>query len=252
MTEKCYFCTIHQFIPIPMTPPSVLTDLSAISDAVCGIWPSLTAQERQDLTSHLRVLHCKRNDVVYGVKDAPDQMYVLVQGKVKVAKNGVGGRDQIVRVIKPVEMFGYRAWFAGAPHLTTATVLEPSVVASAPMELVERLMRGNALMGLQVVRHLSVLLGQSDERTVNLTQKHIRGRLAEALLFLKDNYDVEEDGCTLGIYLSREDLANLSNMTTSNAIRTLSTFADEQLVAIDGKKIKIVREDELRRISQLG
>ena len=58
--------------------------------------------------------------------------------------------------------------------------------------------------------------------------------------------------CTLGIYLSREDLANLSNMTTSNAIRTLSTFAEEQLVAIDGKKIKIVREDELRRISQMG
>ena len=113
-------------------------------------------------------------------------------------------------------------------------------------------MSGNALMGLQVVRHLSVLLGQSDERTVNLTQKHIRGRLAEALLFLKDNYDVEEDGCTLGIYLSREDLANLSNMTTSNAIRTLSTFADEQLVAIDGKKIKIVREEELRHISQMG
>lgn len=241
------------FHPIfPMAAPSTLTDLSAITDAVCGVWPSLTAQERQELTSHLSVLRYKRNDVIYGVKDNPDKMYFLVHGKVKVAKNGVGGRDQIVRVIKPVEMFGYRAWFAGASHLTTATVLEPSVVASAPMALVERLMTGNALMGLQVVRHLSVLLGQSDERTVNLTQKHIRGRLAEALLFLKDNHGVEEDGCTLGIYLSREDLANLSNMTTSNAIRTLSTFADEQLVAIDGKKIKIVREEELRRISQMG
>ena len=228
-----------------------MTNLSAISDAICDVWPSLTSQERQELTSHLSVVRYKRNDVVYDVKDTPDQMYVLVQGKVKVTKNGVGGRNQIVRVIKPVEMFGYRAWFAGAPHLTTATVLEPSVVASVPMALVERLMSGNALMGLQV-RHLSVLLGQSDERTVNLTQKHIRGRLAEALLFLKDNHGVEEDGCTLGIYLSREDLANLSNMTTSNAIRTLSTFADELLIAIDGKKIKIVREDELRRISQMG
>ena len=87
---------------------------------------------------------------------------------------------------------------------------------------------------------------------MNLTQKHIRGRLAEALLFLKDNYDVEEDGCTLGIYLSREDLANLSNMTTSNAIRTLSTFADEKLIAIDGKKIKIVQEEELRKVSRMG
>jgi CRP-like cAMP-binding protein len=149
-------------------------------------------------------------------------------------------------------MFGYRAFFAGAPHRTTATAFEQSVVASVPMELIEQLMKENALMGLHIVRHLSVLLGQSDERTVNLTQKHIRGRLAEALLFLKDNYNVEEDGSTLGIYLSREDLASLSNMTTSNAIRTLSSFADEKLIAIDGKKIKILQEEELRKVSKLG
>ena len=80
----------------------------------------------------------------------------------------------------------------------------------------------------------------------------IRGRLAEALLFLKDSYGVEKDGSTLSIYLSREDLANLSNMTTSNAIRTLSGFAGEKLIAIDGRKIKIIQDEELRRISKIG
>lgn len=79
-------------------------------------------------------------------------------------------------------------------------------------------------------------LGMSDTRTVNLTQKHIRGRLAESLLMLKDNYGMEEDGITLSIYMAREDLANLSNMTTSNAIRTLSCFADEKsLLSMVGK-----------------
>ena len=65
-------------------------------------------------------------------------------------------------------------------------------------------------------------------------------------------YGVEEDGFTLSIYLSREDLANLSNMTTSNAIRTLSNFATEKLIAIDGRKIKIIEEDKLRKISKIG
>ncbi|MGL5619515.1 MAG: Crp/Fnr family transcriptional regulator, partial [Tannerellaceae bacterium] len=88
--------------------------------------------------------------------------------------------------------------------------------------------------------------------TVNLTQKHIRGRLAEALLFLKDSYGVEEDGATLSIYLAREDIANLSNMTTSNAIRTLSNFVTENLITIDGRKIKIIDEDQLRKISTHG
>lgn len=102
------------------------------------------------------------------------------------------------------------------------------------------------------IRYLSVELGRSDDRTVNLTQKHIRGRLAEALLFLKDSYGLEEDGYTLSIYLSREDLASLSNMTTSNAIRTLSAFANEKLIAIDGRKIKFIADDELKKISKMG
>ena len=102
------------------------------------------------------------------------------------------------------------------------------------------------------IRQLSIDLGIADERTVNLTQKHIRGRLAESLLFLKDTYGVEEDKSTLSIYLSREDLANLSNMTTSNAIRTLSNFANEKLITIDGRKIKIIEEDRLRKISKIG
>ena len=95
-------------------------------------------------------------------------------------------------------------------------------------------------------------LGVSDQRTVSLTTKHIRGRLAEALLFLRDNYGLEEDHATISIYLSREDLANLSNMTTSNAIRTLSAFANERIIAIDGRKIKIINEEELKKVSRFG
>jgi CRP-like cAMP-binding protein len=57
---------------------------------------------------------------------------------------------------------------------------------------------------------------------------------------------------TIKIYLSREDVANLSNMTTSNAIRTLSTFAQEGVIAIDGRKIRILDLPKLERISELG
>ena len=63
---------------------------------------------------------------------------------------------------------------------------------------------------------------------------------------------MEQDGSTLSIYLSREDLANLSNMTTSNAIRTLSAFASERIIGIDGRKIQIINEPQLRTISDIG
>lgn len=102
------------------------------------------------------------------------------------------------------------------------------------------------------IHELSRTLGGSNTRIVTLTQKHIRGRLAEALMLLLDSYGYEDDNSTLKIYMSREDLANLSNMTTSNAIRTLSTFVTEKLILVDGRRIKIVNEPQLRKISKFG
>lgn len=102
------------------------------------------------------------------------------------------------------------------------------------------------------IRDLSRNLGGSDTKIVNLTQKHIRGRLAEALIVLLDHYGYEDDGTTLKIYMSREDLANLSNMTTSNAIRTLSSFVSEHILLVDGRRIKVINEPILRKISKFG
>ena len=155
-------------------------------------------------------------------------------------------------MIKPVQYFGYRANFAQENYLTNASAFEGSTVCLIPMKVVTELVVGNSDLAMFFIRQLSVDLGIADERTVNLTQKHIRGRLAESLLFLQDSYGLEEDGATISIYLSREDLANLSNMTTSNAIRTLSNFVTERIIALDGRKIKIIDEDRLRKISKLG
>ena len=176
----------------------------------------------------------------------------LLTGKVKIYKEGVGGRSQIIRVIKDKEYFAYRAFFAEEDFVTAAAAFEPCTICFIPMKAIMELLKVNNELALFFIRQLSIDLGIADERTVNLTQKHIRGRLAESLLFLKDTYGVEEDQCTLSIYLSREDLANLSNMTTSNAIRTLSNFANEKLITIDGRKIKIIEEEKLRKISKIG
>src|SRR5690606_23325995 len=110
----------------------------------------------------------------------------------------------------------------------------------------------NGNLAMFFIQLLSVDLGVTDQRVVNLTQKHIRGRLAESLLFLKESYGLEKDGATISIYLAREDLANLSNMTTSNAIRTLSIFENEHIISLDGRKIKIIDEEKLHKISRIG
>ena len=212
----------------------------------------LLPEQQEELKDNMSILQIKKSETLYQEGEVPQMLHCLISGKVKIYKDGIGRRTQIIRVIKPVEYFGYRAYFANQNYVTSAAAFESSTICLIPIDLIEKWMMENNRLALFFVKMLAVEVGNSDQRTVNLTQKHIRGRLAESLLFLRDNYGLEEDGATLSIYLSREDLANMSNMTTSNAIRTLSTFAQEKIIAIDGKKIKIIDGESLEKINKIG
>ena len=223
-----------------------------IAESIPDLWLPLTDAQKDFLARNFTIQKYKKNEVIYCEGETPGSLMCLLNGKVKIYKDGVGGRSQIIRVIKNKEYFAYRAYFAQENFVTAAAAFEPCTICHIPMEAIVKLIMENADLAMFFIKQLSIDLGISDERTVSLTQKHIRGRLAESLIFLKDTYGVEEDGFTLSIYLSREDLANLSNMTTSNAIRTLSNFASEKLIAIDGRKIKLIDEEKLKKISKIG
>jgi CRP-like cAMP-binding protein len=215
-------------------------------------WALLNSEEKRVISDNFKIQNFKKNEVIYNEGDTPLQLMYLIKGKVKVYKKGNGDRNQIIRLMRPGQYFGYRAYFANENYVTTGAAIENTQIGFLPMTLVEEHIRSNNDLAFFFIRTLANNLGQSDTRTVNLTQKHIRGRLAESLMVLHDNYGYEPNSTTLNIYLSREDLASLSNMTTSNAIRTLTSFAAEQLITVDGRKIMILKEDELRRISKYG
>ncbi|MBD5244188.1 MAG: Crp/Fnr family transcriptional regulator [Bacteroides sp.] len=223
-----------------------------ISEDLSELWTILTPDEKRKVTDNFTTHTFKKNQIIYAEHEEPEFIWCLLKGKVKLFKDGVGGRQQILRLIRPVQYFGYRAYFAKELYVSTAAAMEASTLGAIPMSLVEELIDGNRRLAWFFIHELSRNLGSSDTRIVNLTQKHIRGRLAEALIVLKDNYGYEEDGVTLRIYMGRDDLANLSNMTTSNAIRTLTTFADEKIIVVDGRTIKIIDENTLRKISKYG
>ncbi|MDD3194806.1 MAG: Crp/Fnr family transcriptional regulator [Paludibacter sp.] len=221
-------------------------------DEIMTVWDVLTPDERQFLRSNYTVHHFNKNDMIQIEGDIPTHMMILESGKAKVYKEGVGSRAQIIRMLKPGEHFGYRAIIANETYNTNVSAFEASTVFMIKGDIFLSILRNNNAFCYRFLEELASDLAASDARTVNLTQKHIRGRLAEALLMLKKSYGLEEDGATISIYLSREDLANLSNMTTSNAIRTLSNFVNEHVIAMDGRKLKIIDEEQLIRISKMG
>ena len=217
-----------------------------------SIFKNLTSKEKENLIQHHTYAIYRKGELVMKEGEKPYGLISLASGKVKIFKEGVGGREQILRMIRPQGFIGYRAMFAEGPYCASAIALEDSAVCIFERGCIISLIRENADLALRFMKVLANELGFSANRTISLTQKHIRGRLAESLIVLRDTYGFEDDGKTINIYLSREDLANLSNMTTSNAIRTLSNLASEDIIALRGKKIVILDSTKLERISELG
>lgn len=223
-----------------------------IRNAIKDLWELLTEEQKSYLMKFVSLQRFKKNEFIYHEGDTPEYLFCLAKGKVKIFKEGIGSRHQIVRMAKPEGFFGYRAGFAGDQYSTSAAAFDSAVVCLIPLSVITTVLKENNEVAIYFIKQLANLLGHADEQTVNLTQKHIRGRLAEALFRLKNKYGTEADGKTLDISLSREDLASLSNMTTSNAIRTLSAFASEKLIAIDGRHIMLLDEEKLHKVSRKG
>lgn len=216
------------------------------------LWQTLTEDERKAISRNADIISYDKNDIIHYDGDTSVFVWMLLRGKVRIYKEGIGQRQQIIRLLKPYDIFGYRACIAGDCYNSSASALEDSVVYRMRRDEFVKLVRQNGAFCYEVMQMMATDLAISEIQTVHLTQKHIRGRLAESLLLLLKNYGYEEDGETLAMLLPREDLANMSNMTTANAIRTLSQFAQEGLIAINGRRIRILAEEELEKISRLG
>ncbi len=221
-------------------------------DAKNSIFSILNDAEREALNKCHVCLSYKKGEIIYKEGDKPTGLICLSEGKVKIFKEGVGGREQIIRLAKPKEFIGYRALFAEDNYISSAMAIEDCTIYVIEKDALIKAIKLNGEFALKIIKSLATELGFSNNRTVTLTQKHIRGRLAESLLFLKETYGYEDDAQTINVYLSREELASLSNMTTSNAIRTLSTFASESVIEISGRKIRVLDAAKLEKISALG
>ena len=228
------------------------TGMKEVFENPKSIFSALTPEEKADLQNHITLASYKKNEFIFKEGEKPASFLFLIDGKVIIYKEGVGGREQIIRMTKPLGLIGYRALLAEELHIGSAVTLEDSTVGIISHEYLYTKLLKNPNFSLRIIQKLARELGFSNMRTVTLTQKHIRGRLAESLLLLKEKYGWENDGATLKVYFSHEDIANLSNMTTSNAIRTLSTFAGEKVIAVDGRKIRILDIHTLEKISKLG
>ena len=225
---------------------------SEIAESVHMLWDPLIDEQRELFVENISILHFTHEDILYREGTAPQHLYYLLHGKVTMRREGIGGQMRIVRIVEPGSIFGYSAALEGCNHKLTATVSSDTLILCIPINLMFYFIMENSDFAMLFLKDLSVLLSHSVDKTISLTQKHVRGRLAETLLDMKHKYGITEDGHTLPIYFSREEIAQMSNMTTSNAIRTLSAFVQEGLISFEDRRIKYLDTEALQLISDRG
>ena len=118
-----------------------------IAESIPDLWQPLTQEQREFLAQNFTIQKYKKNETIYCEGETPMHLMCLLSGKVKIYKEGVGGRSQIIRVLKTKEYFAYRAFFAEGNFVTAASAFEPCTICLIPMPAIMKLIKDNSEYG---------------------------------------------------------------------------------------------------------
>ena len=154
----------------------------------------LTQQQRELLAQNFTIRKYKKNETIYCEGETRENLMCLLNGKVKIYKDGVGGRSQIIRVVKDKEYFAYRAYFAEENFVTAAAAFEPCTMCLIPMPIIVQLIMENTELAMFFIERLSKDLGISDEDCQPDPKTH-SGTSDRIIALPEETYGMEEDQC---------------------------------------------------------
>ncbi|CDF79701.1 transcriptional regulator, Crp/Fnr family [Formosa agariphila KMM 3901] len=172
-------------------------------------------------------------------------VYCISSGVCKLTKLTEKGKEQVVKLVVKGELLGQRSVILNQVANLSATALNDMEYCYIPkQEIVKDLLENNEF-SFQVLRTMAEDLKEAETAIINMAQKSVRNRLAEIILYLNDNFGVD-DANYLKVTLSRDDFASIVGTATESVIRTLSQFKKEDLIKTSGKRIQIKDYDALQ------
>ncbi len=194
----------------------------------------------------------KKGQVIFSENGLPLGLFCVSNGKIKLSTTGPDGKEQILRLVKGGDIIGYRSLLSNDRYHCNAVALEDSSICIVDKAYFMNLAMSNNKLCFALFKKISDDLKTAEDHIVSLSQKNVRERVAEALLFLKATYGFEKDGQTINVQLSREEIADFVGTSTESTIRLLSEFNTSKIIELTGKKIKIINYDKLSRTANLS
>lgn len=212
------------------------------------LFKKLTEEEFNRLNFEKSCAYYKKGTIVYREGSRLTGFFCVTKGIVKIFKTGIDGKEQIIRFAKKGEIIAYRSLLSKELACTTAKVIDEAVLCHIPYQTLLFLIQNNWQFSHHMLQIVCRELREANDYITDIAQKSVRERLAEILLLLKENFELDHHN-TLQISLTREELANTVGTATESVIRLLSEFKQDRLIELDGRKIKFINIPGLQKVA---
>src|SRR3954451_22161760 len=203
------------------------------------------------LTAAMTTCDVDRGHVVFSEGDAGDRLFIVMDGKVKISRAAVDGRENLLAVLGPGEMFGELSLFDPGPRTATATAITDSTLASLDHDDLQPLLLAQPAVASQLLRALAQRLRRTNEAMADLVFSDVPGRQAKALLDLAERFgDEEPDGVRVRHDLTQEELAQLVGASRETVNKALSEFANRGWLRLEGRTVLLLDGERLARRSR--
>lgn len=190
-----------------------------------------------------KIVTIKKGELLFKEGDMMTGIYFVNNGTVKVHKQW-GQKELIVRFAKNGDIVGHRGLGDDNIYPVSGTALENVTACFIPLDFFMSSLKINYDFMQRLMLFFAEELKQSERKMRNLAHMSVKGRVANALLLLKNKFGVKPDGY-INILLSRQDLASYAGTTYETVFRIMSDLAEQQLLKVDSKKITILNQEAL-------
>jgi len=208
----------------------------------------LTDKELQILNDNRTEVNFKKGEIIYKQGSPLSHIVIISEGLGKNYIEGPRGKNLIISIVKPYLINGGPGMYVDMRHHSSLMALVDTKACFIDVNVFKEVIRKNAIFAEEFIRCFSQDSIHTFGQFVTLTQKNMEGRIAEALLYLKN--DVFKNGSIK--YIGRQEIADLTGLTKESTIRVMKEFKNECVIDEEDKEIIILNENVLQKYADLG
>jgi len=213
----------------------------------CFLCSSCIPNWRLAVESNKRNFRVKKGQSIFKEGDPVTGVFFVYDGYVKVHKKWDNEKELIIRFAKCGDILGALGLESNNIYPVSATALENATVCFVTMDFFESSYKINQDFAIKLIRFFARELQNSDKRMRNLVHMPVKGRVAQAIINLKNQFGINTEGC-IDIELSKQDLASYSGAAYESLFRTINDLVADNIIWIKGKKIMIKKEQDLLQL----